>query len=184
MQHTYVRTNTHAESEILVTILKKLVRRSKCSYKYISEGASNLRAAEVYISVRKRYWPPPPPFWKWYSPPPRDIRFSTSTPFCLNSSLFCNYFILLLLLFSFSFPFLPFSCPFSPFLFTFSYFSPKWHWLIFPVPPGGQVFSKKMTSNCCLSIDRWLQNERWLQKWNTTETWYLKLNKENSCKED
>jgi hypothetical protein len=39
-----------------------------------------------------------------------------SWPFCLNSSLCCIYFILLLPIFSFSFPFLPFF-PFSFFLF-------------------------------------------------------------------
>ncbi len=65
-------------------------------------------------------------------------------PFCLNSSLFCNYFTLLLPLISFSFRFLPFSFPFLPFSFTFpSYFSspfhifsPKLHRLIFLLQRG------------------------------------------------
>ncbi len=100
----------------------------------------------VYISVRKQYLFPPP-FWKLYFfPLSRHVVFwLPSLPFCLNSSLLCNYFTLLLPLLSFSFPFLPFSSPFLPFSFTFSpfffspfhIFSPKWHRLIFPPPPGG-----------------------------------------------
>ncbi len=69
-----------------------------------------------------------------------------SWPFCLNSSLFCIYFSLLLPLFSFSFPFLSLH-PISSFSFTFPpIFSFPFH--IFPpndiswyFPPGGGLFS-------------------------------------------
>ncbi len=77
----------------------------------------------------------PPPFWKWYFfPLSRHVVFRLpSWPFCLNSSLFCNYFTLLLPLFSFSFPFLPFLSLFyllllhfpSFFSSPFSYFFPQ-----------------------------------------------------------
>ncbi len=81
-------------------------------------------------------------------------------PFCPNSSLFCNYFTLLLPLFSFSFPiffsfpffpfyfpFLPFSFPFLPFSFTFSPFSLRLFIFFppndiswYPPPRGGGYF--------------------------------------------
>ncbi len=74
-----------------------------------------------------------------------------SWPFCLNSSLYCNYFTLLLPLFSFSFLFLPFSFSFLPFSITFSpFFSSPFSYFfpqmtsadIFPPPPpqGGSIF--------------------------------------------
>ncbi len=85
--------------------------------------------------------------WKWYFSPSRDTLFFAFLPgpLCLNSSLFCIYFTLLLPLFSFSFPFLPFSFPVLPFFFyifplfslpLFIFFPPNHIGLIFP-PLGG-----------------------------------------------
>ncbi len=59
-----------------------------------------------------------------------------SWPFCLNSSLFCNYFTLLVPLFSFLSPFFLFFYIYPFFSLPFHIFSPKWHWLTFPPPPG------------------------------------------------
>ncbi len=93
----------------------------------------------------------PPPFWKWYFPPSQDRLFFNSNYglFALILPFFCNYFTLLLPLFSCSFPFLPYSFPFLPFSFTFfpffsspfHIFSPKLHRLIFFPPLGGGGFS-------------------------------------------
>ncbi len=105
----------------------------------------------LYFGQKTIFIPPPPTFWKLYFIPlSQHIVFRLpSWPFCFNSSLFCIYFTLLLPLFSFSFHFPPFSVPFLPFSFIFSpffsspfhIFSPKWHLLICPPPPGGGVFS-------------------------------------------
>jgi hypothetical protein len=80
--------------------------------------------AGVYILIRK-----------WYFP----CHFSTPVgPFFPQFFPFSIYLILLLPIFSFSSPFLPFSSSFILslwhfllFLFPFSYFSPKWHQLVF-----------------------------------------------------
>ncbi len=80
--------------------------------------------AGVYISVQKRYLSPPPLLKMIFFPLSRHIVFQLpSRLFCLNSSLFYNFFTRLLPLFSFSFPFLNFSFPFLPFSFPFLLFS-------------------------------------------------------------
>jgi hypothetical protein len=104
--------------------------------------------AGVYVSVRKRYLFPPPPFWKWYFFPP----LGTSRFFDSHHSLFALILPYFAFILPFNFPFSQFLSPFfiflSPFfLFSFIFspffsspfhiFSPKWHWLIFPPPQGG-----------------------------------------------
>ncbi len=82
----------------------------------------------------------PPPFWKLYFLPLSQHVFLglPSWPFCLNSSLFCNYFTPLFPFFSFLSPFfLFFLLHFPLFSLRLFIFSPKWHQLIFP-PPGGE----------------------------------------------
>ncbi len=115
----------------------------------------------VYISVWKRYLSPPPLRKMIFFPlSPHVVFWLPSWPFCLNSSLFWNYFTLLLPLFSFSFPFLPFSLTFSP----FSYFFPQIKSADIP-PRGGGIFQYigpcvhmfKMTfSSLSANIDLWI----------------------------
>ncbi len=65
-----------------------------------------------------------------------------SWPFCLNSTLFCNYFTLLLPLSHFLSPFFLFLLHFPPFsLRLFIFFPPNDIGWYFPPPRGGRVFS-------------------------------------------
>jgi hypothetical protein len=109
-------------------------------YVFLTENCVPV-ASGVYISVRKLYLFPPPFKKLKIFPLSRHVvsRFP-SWPFCLNPSLFCNYFSLSFPLFSFSFPFLPFSFTFPSFFsLPFHIFPPKWHRLIiFPPPQGGR----------------------------------------------
>ncbi len=82
---------------------------------------ANIRPRGLYFGPKTIFIPPP--LRKMiFSPLSQHVFRFPSWPFCLNSSRFCNYFTLLLPLFSFSFPFLPFSFSFF-FLLSFCFLS-------------------------------------------------------------
>jgi hypothetical protein len=105
----------------------------------------------LYFGPKTIFITPPPPLLKIiFFPLSGHLVFRLPLwPFYLNSSLFCNYFTLLLPLFSFSFPFSSFFCPlFFLFLLHFPSFSlrlfmffPQIILADIPPPPGGEVFS-------------------------------------------
>jgi hypothetical protein len=77
----------------------------------------------VYVLIRKRYLSPPP-FPKMIFFPSLHIVFRILLcPFCLNSSIFCNYYTFLLPIFSFSFLLSSFFFSLSPFSLAFPLFS-------------------------------------------------------------
>ncbi len=88
---------------------------------------------------------PPPTLLKMiFFPPLRTYCYFTPiVAFCLDSSLFCIYFTLLLPLFYFLFSlFLPFSFPIIPFSLTFSSFFIFFPWMPstdIPPPRGGDI---------------------------------------------
>ncbi len=130
-----------------------------CPREYLPEeddSVMSLKGPYHNISVQKRYYTPqrylppppnniyPPPFWKWYFSPFCDMSFCNShrglfalispyfafiLPFSFPFSHFLFFFFTLSSFFFYIFPL---------FLFAFSYFSPKWHRLIFF--PGGGYF--------------------------------------------
>ncbi len=114
----------------------------RCSLFWICQGSIFRSENDIYS--------PPPSENDIFSPLATHCFFLLpSWPFCLNSSLFCNYFTRLLPLFSFSFPFLPFSFTYSPlFSSPFHIFSPKWHRLISPSQGGGGIFQDSWNLLC------------------------------------
>jgi hypothetical protein len=92
----------------------------------------------LYYDLKIIFIPPPPLF--------HIMSFFDSyrVPFCLNSSVFCIYFTLLLFIFSFSFSRSSFFLPLSSFV---SYFSPLFR---FPL----SYFSPQMTSGIYLCISK------------------------------
>ncbi len=123
-----------------------------CGYRLVWYGSGSAFSRGLYFGPKTIFIPPPPPLLKMiFFPLLRHIVFWLPLrPFRLNSSLFCNYFTLLLPLFPFSFPFLSFSFPvplssfsfyiFPLFLFAFSYFFPQVTSTDIPPPGGGGYF--------------------------------------------